>query len=254
MAHKAIRHRHFPRCAFCSNKADSKEHAWEDWAIEHLRTKDSAMIGHLDGHQIFEVNQRAIRIKCLCHLCNTVWLKSIVDSSKPLIGPMMHDIALTLDIQQQRLLAIWAMSRAMVWEHISSTPRPIFYSDKQRSAFRINATIPKNTWIWLARFGGTAQIGVWVSDYTIPLRQHVTTVLYGHLVVQINTVRPDMSTPKGTIVHPKRGRWPETQVDIWPATRVCFWPPRMTTDVHIPLRSFVERWDHHGPEDLIRLD
>lgn len=253
MASRKIRHRFFGRCAFCSNKADSKEHAWEDWTLGRVRTPDSGIIGHLEGGEVFEPSQKAIRIKCLCDGCNRGWLKTLVDNAKTMVAPMIADLSISLDLPQQRILAAWAASRAMIWEHIASEPRPRFYSDADRFALRSDRQIPPNTWVWIGRQRGTAQTGAWASDYTIPERMHVTTVLYGRLIVQVLSIRPNAATARGATVHPKRGPWAEVTVAIWPSHRVVHWPPLLTVDVDVTLDAFVARWDHHGPNDMVRL-
>ena len=252
MALRRIRHRHFTRCAFCPRKADSKEHAWEDWALDRLRTKDSGIIGHLEGGEIYEPSQKAVRIKCLCDRCNGGWLKNLVDAAKPMVASMIADLSISLDIPQQWVLSAWATSRAMVWEHIAREPRPLFYSDTHRVGLRATRTVPPNTWVWIARYGGTAQTGAWASDYTIPERMHVTSLIYGRLLVQILSVRTNASTQPGTVINPKPGPWPLNTVRIWPSQRIARWPPHLTVD-DASLEDFVGRWDRHGPNDMIHL-
>jgi hypothetical protein len=210
--------------------------------------------GHLEGDPLAVPYQRAIRIKCLCDGCNRGWLKDVVDASVPFVAAMTQDIAITLDTSQQWTLAIWAMSRAMVWEFCSDSNRPIFYTDSERASLRTNSRIPENTSVWLARYVGDANLGAWVSDYTKPIRSHVTTLVYRHLAVQILTVRLNLSIQPGAVLNPKTGPWPwpSGTVRIYPSTRIAHWPPlNSISDEH--LTRFFERWDGHQPGEMVLL-
>jgi hypothetical protein len=254
MSPRQIRHRRFKRCAFCPNPADSKEHAWESWALERLHLGDSVIHGYIENEEFFDAEQRAVRIKCLCVPCNTGWLKRVVDASIPLVGSMMNDLTIPLDPAQQWTVAVWAMTRAMVWEHISKDPRPIFYTDHQRFTLRETQSIPPNTTIWLARYSGSEHLGTWVNDFINPVRGRTTTLVYRYLAVQVLSVRPDKSVQPGTVIHPKRRRlWSPATVRIWPSQRIAYWPPRLTVDRVAPWLDFLSRWDADASDELIPL-
>jgi hypothetical protein len=176
MTLRQIRHRRIPRCIFCPNPTDSKEHAWEDWAVRRIQLGRIIIDGHIEGESVLVPGQKAIRVKCLCEHCNEIWLKSIVDASLPFLSVMAQDISITLDAPQQYTLAQWALTRAMVWEFCSTENRPMFYQDTQRRSLRERSQIPSNTTVWLSRYVGETTLAAWVSDYTNPIRAHVTTV------------------------------------------------------------------------------
>jgi hypothetical protein len=257
MVRHQIRHRRIAQCVFCPSRATTREHAWEDWAVQLIQTFPSVITGHFEGEELLVRYQKAIRIKCLCDYCNTRWMKRLGDDAMPFIRAMSQDVGLPLNIPEQHVVAIWATSRAMVWEFMkdASRPRPNFYTDAHRRSFRQHLTIPANTFIWLARYSGEENVGAWVSDYTKPVRCHLTTLLYARLLVQILSVRANNSDPPPSTVQPNRTivRWPQAHSMIHPATRTAEWPPTFSIGNHVPLSDFLERWNKHPPGELVQL-
>jgi hypothetical protein len=252
------RRKRISTCIFCPSPPDTKEHAWEKWALRRVHAPDDQIVlhGHVEGDAVFVPSQKAIRIKCLCRLCNEGWLKGVIDAAIPLASPMLNDIALPIiDIPQQRALSAWALSRAMVWEFVCASNRPIFYSPRERANLKDSRAIPKNTFVWIGRYAESASTGAWASDYTKPYRMRATTLIYGYLVVQILTVRPDRTVKNGTVVHPNPGPWPWPYytVQIWPSTKIAQWPPRLTVGTDVVLKDFWDRWNRHAPGELIPL-
>jgi hypothetical protein len=54
-------------CAFCPQKANSKEHAWPEWLIKKLASSPQQLLGQIDGRDPrFDPYQKAIKIRCVC--------------------------------------------------------------------------------------------------------------------------------------------------------------------------------------------
>ena len=69
---------------------------------------------------------------------------------RPTMGGLVNDISMTLDAEQQRLLALWAVKTAMVIEGVKQAKNG-FYSPEQRNAFRAILIPPVETAVWLGR-------------------------------------------------------------------------------------------------------
>jgi hypothetical protein len=66
------------------------------------------------------------------------------------MGGLVNDISMTLDGEQQRVLAQWGVKTAMVIEGVKQAKNN-FYSAEQRSAFRATLVPPEETAVWLGR-------------------------------------------------------------------------------------------------------
>src|SRR4051794_35520485 len=103
------------RCIFCSNKPNSREHAWPEWALKRLSVGHK-IFGNLDGLAYHDPNQRQVRVRCVCVPCNTGWMKALEDAVIPPVSAMMFGVAVPLDLQLCATLAHWALKTSMVWE------------------------------------------------------------------------------------------------------------------------------------------
>src|SRR6187401_2373527 len=97
------------RCAFCDNKANSKEHAWSDWTLGRLEKPDYVIAGAVDGQTHFDPNQKQLRVKCVCIPCNTGWMGKNEEAVLPVAGCLMRDLSMWLDQPQRETLARWAV-------------------------------------------------------------------------------------------------------------------------------------------------
>jgi hypothetical protein len=131
-----VRFRPVNRCAFCHNKANSKEHAWPEWVLAKFHTSSQRLLGQVDGEPAyFDQSQRALKVRCVCVDCNTRWMSGLEDTVKPIASPLMDDIASKLDILQQWNIALWATKLAMVFEFVSRS-KNLYYTDDDRRILR----------------------------------------------------------------------------------------------------------------------
>jgi hypothetical protein len=101
-------------CLFCDNQADTKEHLWPDWALQGLNRV----------HPIRQVIQKSepkefhgdVRMKCVCAGCNHGWMSDLENSVRPVVGAMVQDIAVTIDVEAQGTISRWVTKTAMVLE------------------------------------------------------------------------------------------------------------------------------------------
>jgi hypothetical protein len=254
---KRLAKRNVKRCIFCPNKADSKQHGWEQWTLRRTSfSPRTGIIGHVGSEFIHNPGQRAIRIRCVCEPCNTGWMKQIGEAVIPTSGAFMSDFALPLDIPQQWAIAQWAVMNAMVWECIApEDQRRLFYTDEERAGLRISNAMPSFTAVWLSRHTAgfhnrISAADVWktVPDRIEPVHGYVTTLAYRYLAVQIFTLRaPQEDERGGTVVHCAPGPWPFTTMKVFPPSRIKRWPPRMTMDTTQALVDFSRRFSWGPP-------
>jgi hypothetical protein len=217
--------RRVKRCIFCHGKADSKEHAWSEWAVKRL-AHPGGTYGEFDGAIYRDPRQKHLKVKCVCEGCNEGWMKRLEDAIIPTVGTMMNDEPTTLDIAQQWAIARWAVKCSMVFEYINIT-EPIFYTDAERENLRLSGAIPAQTFVVIARGIGIDYFFTWGNELTsaaLNLYGQVTTIAYRRLLVQVVSVRTDQPQGAKLILKGDLKRWGDSTVRIWPTQEIARWP------------------------------
>ena len=187
----------------------------------------------------------------------------------PIMEPMVLDNSRFLDAAEQWAVARWALKTAMLLDSATVAPeRPMFYSREECVSLRQSQTIPRGTLVWLGRSLDTGFVaqssGVWFSmsaPGSKPINTseelilgHVTTILIGHLALQVFTMRVPAEHGYGTIsVNAGEGPWDELLTGIWPPCRNAYWPPLLAFTEGIPrlhLDRLRSRW-RYGTERKI---
>ena len=99
-------------CIFCGNPADSKEDLFPRWILKRVDTRQPLyrQLGD-DAPEI--TDDQEVRLPCACQKCNNTWMSGMETTVKKFLGPMIEDLALPLDRQNQQNLAEWAVKGAM---------------------------------------------------------------------------------------------------------------------------------------------
>jgi hypothetical protein len=218
-------------CIFCGQSPVSREHFFADWIINALGgPKKIRRVASDDTVSEFTA---PLIVRCVCKQCNNGWMSSLEASAKPMITEFLNDKPISLTPEQQRILALWATKMAMVGEEHKSQGKDRFYTQEQREALYQNSKIPAGTNVQIGRFTGSGlhHVGteVWWSIKEVPKALHgcITTLVVGHLVVQVTTVRAEIETHITNVEIPMRtGDWDSLLFDILPAsTKAVTWPP-----------------------------
>lgn len=241
-------HRKVKRCIFCeTNKADSQEHGWSDWAIKRFATPTNRIAGHSDGVPQFDRTQKSVRVRCVCVPCNTGWMKGLEDAVIPTVGKMASGAPTTLGIVQQWTIARWAITKAMVWE-FTTKEHEIFYSAADRHLV-MKESMPPNTTVWLSGHVGRETFYTAgarcssLSPHGIQPEGYFTTMAYQRLVIQVMTIRPYEQTNPYALIDCNQTTWGDSIIRIWPtAEGTVLWPPLMTLDGNM-LETFHRRCD-----------
>ena len=249
------------QCLFCDQRANTREHLLPDWLLEHFRhTKRRVMMAFdLEGRHVRGISiTPGMRVKAVCAACNWGWMNMLEIASKPVLGSILHDIATPIDLLQQATIARWALKTSMVMEFIASHVHP-FYTRAEREQLRTSSEIPRNTYVWLARYVGEydlAYVGMhlWNNIPADPNTIHcfVNTIAFGYLAIQVFSAHVPAGHPPANVpsfIAP----WQKLLMQVWPTEKhTISWPPELTfSDTgFIALGDLIERFKPAGAVDL----
>jgi hypothetical protein len=168
------------------------------------------------------------------------------------MGGLVNDISMTLDEQQQRLLALWAVKTAMVVEGVKQAKNN-FYSVEQRRDFRMTLVPPRETAVWLGRcaqsnllHGEARKLHVSNQNANNPLEDGcATTFVMGRLIMQVLSVKRKPDSSRASLsLKIRAGPWESKLVQIWPVEkqRVNWPPPHTFSDFDDELRDLRRRF------------
>lgn len=168
------------------------------------------------------------------------------------MGGLINDIAMELDAEQQRALALWAVKTAMVIEGVKQAKNG-FYTRDDRSAFRQTLVPPMQTAVWIGRcaqsnnlHGEARKLHVSNPTATNPLEDGcATTFVIGRLVIQVLSVKRKPDAMHGNLrLRMRSGPWDKKLVQIWPVEkqRVAWPPPESFSDLDDGLRDLRRRF------------
>lgn len=219
--------RRIKQCIFCGNKANSGEHAWSAWAIGHIAF-EGGLIGKIEDIRYYDRAQKNLKVRCVCVKCNTVWMRALEETVRPLITKMMDGRPVVLDIPQQWAIARWGILKAMVFEHMQRKVEA-FYTPHDYQLIKSGDVLPHSCAVWLAMseggtplFAGGGSLAS-TSD-VLKLHGHITTVAYQMFVIQVITIRSDQVNYLIPFLDGDGRIWGDTVISIWPALSTALWP------------------------------
>jgi hypothetical protein len=240
------------QCLFCDRKADSKEHLWASWILEVRKKKKWGPIRHsVGGSPVKIIPNAELTVGTVCGTCNNGWMSDLETQNKPLIGCLLQDISTPLDSSHQSTLALWTLKTAMVLDSVDTRSRSLFYERSECEKLRLSSTIPEQTAIWIGQYIGSdlsldgADLGLTIPEVPINLTGHVTTILVGHLAIQILSLHVLEHKNRKITVNPNPGQWDDLLLNIWPiGTRPVTWPPLLsfTNGGSRSIATLADRW------------
>ncbi len=107
-------------CVFCgSNGPLTEEHVFGDWLRKLGYTGEGLREWSVDGVSVQQKGGPfSKKLKIVCTRCNTVWMKGMEDSAKPLLVEMFKSNRVELNEAAQRDLARWAFKTVVVSSHV----------------------------------------------------------------------------------------------------------------------------------------
>ena len=244
-------------CIFCGEAAGSREHAIPEWVLKALPPNAGTLEGTRGTDEPILIHGRprkpaSLIVKHVCDSCNTGWMSQLETEAKPLMSPLMRDLAVPFSPGDQATISTWAVKTAMVFEFIRPSTQDVFSSDAERKALWTTRLIPPRTMVWLGRYGGRTPLSVEGYDLSTgldvehPVTGWTVTFSFGCLVVQILSARSEIELRLD--VEPQPGPWANSTVQIWPTQRRVAWPPAISfyDDREPTFQSFVRRFSF-GP-------
>lgn len=178
-------------------------------------------------------------------------MSDLENQVRVVVGAMVHDISVTLDIETQGAISRWVTKSAMVLEGAIPVDKR-FYSREECRELRMTERIPERSMIWLGRM---SEVGVFAAGtrawLNIDKEPHeraegvVATFSVGNLAMQILTFRfPANYTSTTMQVQCFDGPWEESLVTIYPSTSAVSWAPRLTFSQKgaLPFIRLRDRW------------
>jgi len=239
-------------CLFCDNNSGSREHLWPAWI--HRLKKFGPILHKIGTRPTKILEEPEQKIKTVCGVCNNGWMSHLESDNIPIIGSMFNDLAIPLNIDQQTIVAAWAVKTAMVVDSAQGRdPASRFYRRDECVAMRLDRSIPDRTRIWIGRFAlqSLSAIGTHVGMFSpeIPARTPgmVVDIVVGRLAIQVMTmhVHPEHADKNIPDPNPKPGDWENQLIQIWPVDpRLVMWPPKQTFTNGGPksIATLFDRW------------
>jgi hypothetical protein len=236
------------QCLFCHRLANSREHIIADWILKEITVRGPSRLRI--GKYVDKLVDLEQKVRAVCSICNEGWMSKLEQEVKPTIGPLLNDISFKIDFHDQSVLALWALKTAMVIESTNTRYRKPCYSRPEREQLRVSSTLPAKTAVWLGRYFtqglGTlgTDIGLNLPDIPKVANACVTTIVIGHLSIQILTVhiRPEYSYRTINVV--PQLSLNDFLIPIWPPERQINWPPSssFTNSGSSSIGLLVARW------------
>ena len=240
-------------CLFCDNLADSKEDVIPVWIQEKVKGKRPIVVNGFAGDRaiVMQGMRSNLKTTCVCGECNGGWRSRLEGAARKILGPLMEDIHLRLDGEQQYTITKWAVKTAMTAETFNRKTRKLFYTRDECAHLRESWTFPTLTLVCLGRYAGDdMHVGVfgsegWDNDPESPNAMHsyTTTLVFGRVAIQIVVIHVGDNLQRIDL-RMRPGPWGKSLLELRPLGKILFWPPRLSFSDRGPnsLQSLVERF------------
>jgi hypothetical protein len=232
-------------CIFCGSAGPlSVEHAYPRWIRRGVYATGPTKMwrGRDRRHIRTDTGLSVVLRKAVCSSCNTGWLASLEDRVDRLLTPALTGNPVVLTPESQRVVASWAVGRALVLELAMAPFSKVAYAPPSNLRWlyerRDNPIPPPGAHVWLAavdaRLGTEDALVAWVKrGWSADARReperpwaYFMTFSAGCLVVQVAGHEIDT----GDLDEPPRVMRPGDLINtvrlIWPArTDLVAWPP-----------------------------
>ena len=174
-------------CAFCGAIVTGKlseEHVFPDWLIQELPTDKEAIRERkllTLGPNIELIADRSrsegpaaapSKVRAVCRdECNGGWMSRMERRIKPILLPLIHDVAHTVSVDDQRRIALWAIKTTMMLEYTDDQTR-VTTPEQRRQLYESRdggtraGQIPKTFEVWMGGHKGTGIPSYWYSHRT----------------------------------------------------------------------------------------
>jgi hypothetical protein len=237
-------------CIFCGRPEITEEHAFAKKWIRKLLPQGGVMIaGQNDlrrdpAERTYRSHYIDVVSPCVCAKCNNEWMNVLDQRAQPLMAPMVASLdRLALSLEDQRVLATWAVKVALVLDYAETLdrpeadPRPLGIVKPPVHHYLYQQGIPPDyVHVWLA---AQEDVGLEILSLAggrqgppptlsgAPLlgeeahQMYVATFRVGHAIFQVFV--PD---PGSTWVPERDPQFADSVIQLWPPTfKPAWWPP-----------------------------
>lgn len=226
------------RCVFCTNKADSYEHAIPAWiskqlGIKSYLTADPTLSTPTPGQPSRDIAFASYRKRILCTSCNTHF-KHLEDEVIPLLVSMARGRPLSLKGDTQRLLALWAQKTAIALVAAGGASTELVPAEHRESVRRRRRPGDACKIDFFAWTGGST-MGTGVAELitrgrSIRSKGYVAFLTFAELGFRVIGFEPPLGP------HQQVTPTPPWLLRFWPtAGRAYTWPPPACDDSILPM-------------------
>jgi hypothetical protein len=235
------------RCTWCENVANSREDVIPSWLLKRLaelhgRGAVNRRAGLIDDPDRVRVDTKQglrLRLRIVCHECNTGWMHLLEDETIPVLGPRLGPVALPITVAEQLTLAFWAAKTAIMLQGANrklGRPIPREHIETIYDARDLRpCVLPGQITVWLAKHRGPSVGLAYLVAFSVEPGS-LRPVAEGHrywVGLRIGTVAFHIL---GHTLRPSDAQvvsQPPGLVQIWPVgLHQIEWPPQRTFDDH----------------------
>src|ERR1700678_1619698 len=141
------------KCVFCGKSKLTREHVVPRWvsALFGTLAAGTAQLFGADGKITrFSIRPFDQAVKSVCATCNGGWMSDLELQVKGYLGPMIKTGAITnLDVDQQRVLALWCVKTALMFEAMHQASETVPRREFQK--LYSQRAVPKRYHVWIAK-------------------------------------------------------------------------------------------------------
>jgi hypothetical protein len=240
-----------PPCIFCDNAASRhpKEDVLPKWIAREFGDEVWRIQSEHSDRVFGARNHLGLVSREVCERCNHEWMSQLESAAKPILVPMMHDIALELTPQHQHIIALWFLKTCIMHE-VLHDENPRYFSVVDRKALMSFGATPPATFIFLGRYIGSFDIITRENPMDLFFRDGEDPVMYGYsatfaikqLALQLFTFHAPKNLPDDSTIRFKMpADWDRVTIQIWPVLGNARWPPPFFFDDE-GFELFANRW------------
>lgn len=159
-------------CIFCNKLGGmTKEHLYGKWANRLVAENGTNLLEVSPAEVMLSVLRGSPKVKRreghtgqttirrVCRSCNGGWMKSLEDSVRPILAPLMQGDSLALDRTRQKNISMWAAKLFMVADfHKEFDARAVSQFDRSQL---MNGRLPEGCFIWIGKYEAPNTRKIW---------------------------------------------------------------------------------------------
>jgi hypothetical protein len=131
-----------------ASPAGSREHIGSKWVLE--RQDFGPFCLKRAGAAEVILNKIGFTTKSVCEKCNNGCMSELEKKVKPILEPMFDGKPVTIDAEQQHLIAVWVAKIAFLWDSTKGrNANKSFYRLSDGNAIATQYQIPNFTAVWI---------------------------------------------------------------------------------------------------------